>query len=637
VDSHPKEHFLARSTRFLGRFRPAFLVVLLTALAAPGLTIARPPREHRVTELVSKLPAGIADTGVCGAQRKGCEIEVAPEGDRVLFSIKDGPLLDWRNGRVRIVSVGPLGTGLVGVNCYPFSDKCPFNLSEDGSDVEFATPTALVPEDTDARTDLYLRTGRATLLVSTDPDSSGSARWPSFRAMTADARRVFYAIYSLGSGGQVPWLYEWTRRTGEATRFPSDAKPAEYPEIVKILSRDGRHVLFATASSLVPEDTDSASDLYERTADGRVLLLTGRAGLTSQEGADVLRISSNGRRLLFATTDALVPEDTDTCTVNGVTRGCTDIYERTYAGRFRLVSSTPAGDGGSSDVRFQDASPDWDRVFFSTADGLLPEDVNEVSDLYLRSGDSLRLLAYTLAGRAVEGRFILTADGSRLFFETRKPLVPEDQDDLIYLDPNGDLFDYSQYHGQDVYEWSNGTFTLVSTGPGQPRNAKDADLLDVSRNGRYVTFKTELRLLPEDTDDDYDTYVRDTRTRETTLVSTESLPGGASPLTDGPRIIFHSSLPLVPEDQDRCVRLGNPVTCDDIYEQFDGRLTLVSTGPTDDGSNCTLVEERFGCPSFIGASPDGARVFFQTVSTLTPDDTDGGLNDVYVSRVVRGR
>jgi hypothetical protein len=83
---------------------------------------------------------------------------------------------------------------------------------------------------------------------------------------------------------------------------------------------------------------------------------------------------------------------------------------------------------------------------------------------------------------------------------------------------------------------------------------------------------------------------------------------------------------------------GKPKGCDDLYERFNGLYTLLSTGPADDHSTCGFSGSvPWVCPGFIAASPDATRVFFQTRSTLTPDDTDGGLNDVYVSRVVRGR
>ena len=59
---------------------------------------------------------------------------------------------------------------------------------------------------------------------------------------------------------------------------------------------------------------------------------------------------------------------------------------------------------------------------------------------------------------------------------------------------------------------------------------------------------------------------------------------------------------------------------DDVYQWSDNGFELMSTGPSDDG---TSTAWRFT------VSEDGARVIFETPATLSPDDTDGGSQDVY--------
>jgi hypothetical protein len=79
----------------------------------------------------------------------------------------------------------------------------------------------------------------------------------------------------------------------------------------------------------------------------------------------------------------------------------------------------------------------------------------------------------------------ISADGSRVFFDTPDPLVPQDT--------NGT---------QDVYEWENGTVFLISSGA----SPNPSVFLDNSESGSDVFFATSQGLVPSDTDGSYDVY-----------------------------------------------------------------------------------------------------------------------------------
>ena len=79
----------------------------------------------------------------------------------------------------------------------------------------------------------------------------------------------------------------------------------------------------------------------------------------------------------------------------------------------------------------------------------------------------------------------LSADGARVVFETAEGLVGEDA--------NGKV---------DVYLWSDGELSLVSTG----KAADGAEFVDASANGRDIFFTTRERLVGSDTDDQVDVY-----------------------------------------------------------------------------------------------------------------------------------
>ena len=79
----------------------------------------------------------------------------------------------------------------------------------------------------------------------------------------------------------------------------------------------------------------------------------------------------------------------------------------------------------------------------------------------------------------------ISSDGSRVFFDTPDPLVPQDS--------NG---------RRDVYEWSDGGVSLISSGS----SPEDSFYLDNSESGNDVFFNTADGLVAGDADGAYDAY-----------------------------------------------------------------------------------------------------------------------------------
>ncbi len=79
----------------------------------------------------------------------------------------------------------------------------------------------------------------------------------------------------------------------------------------------------------------------------------------------------------------------------------------------------------------------------------------------------------------------ISADGSRIFFDTPDPLVPQDVNDT-----------------NDVYEWEQGQVYLISSG----KSPNESIFLDNSESGGDVFFATSDGLSPADTDGGYDVY-----------------------------------------------------------------------------------------------------------------------------------
>src|SRR3954449_11698921 len=99
---------------------------------------------------------------------------------------------------------------------------------------------------------------------------------------------------------------------------------------------DGSRVYFASTEQLLPEDTDSSVDVYIRRG-SKLELASGPAPGAPDSGASGVQVrglSADGSTVVFMTTDSLSPDDTDD--------GAIDIYEHS-GGVTRLVSKPEDG------------------------------------------------------------------------------------------------------------------------------------------------------------------------------------------------------------------------------------------------------------------------------------------------------
>jgi hypothetical protein len=87
--------------------------------------------------------------------------------------------------------------------------------------------------------------------------------------------------------------------------------------------------------------------------------------------------------------------------------------------------------------------------------------------------------------RSTQGTRAMSADGSRVFFDTPSPLLPQASNGL-----------------RNVYEWENGKVYLISSGTSD----ENSYYLDNSESGGDVFFGTTSGLVAGDTDGAYDAY-----------------------------------------------------------------------------------------------------------------------------------
>jgi hypothetical protein len=520
------------------------------------------------------------------------------------------------------ISTGPAGGG------GPFYGATFEGATADGTRVFFETDVPLVAGDSDTCQDppdppfpdpeprpcrdVYERSGGTTTRISTGPSGGNGASDATFGGFSADGNRVFFQTAEPLVPGDTDTKIDVYERSGATTTRISTGPTGgngNFDATFAGASADGTRVFFYTTEPLAPGDTDTASDIYGRAGGTTTRISTGPSGGNSNDSASFLGASADGTRVFFLTFERLEAADTDLEY---------DIYER-FGETTTRISTGPAGGNGPHSANFNGVTADGTRVLFMTRESLLADDTDTGCtngggcwDVYERSGGTLTRISTGLGGG--NGSFDASFDGAtadltRVFFSTAEPLEAGDTDARI-----------------DLYERFGGTTTRISTGPTGGNGDFTTFFGGASADGTRVLFRTYEPLETADTDARIDLYERFGGT--TTRISTGPTGGngnfdvtfrrGAS--ADGTRVFFETQEPLVAGDSDDC-----PYTtgCVDIYERFNGTTTLISTGPA--GGN-----GPYGA-GFSSASADGTRVFFETFESLVAGDT--GAQDVYAAVV----
>src|SRR6478672_3550015 len=265
--------------------------------------------------------------------------------------------------------------------------------------------------------------------------------------------------------------------------------------------------------------------------------------------------SADGSIVFFETEEQLVPGDTDTKR---------DVYERSFdegVGAYvtREVSLGPTGGNDAYPAQFEGTTDLGDLVFFSTEERLVAEDTDRSVDIYVRDlGDGTTALVSrgtaSCSPGCGNGAFRATfadadAVGDVVFFETKERLASGD------TDGSTDLY---------VRDLTAGETKLVSAGAASCQPACGNGEFEVSRrgisgDGSFAYFTTAEPLSGADTDSAFDIYARDLEAGTTSLVSTGSCAGcgngGAVPIFNGSsldrtRVFFSSEEKLVGADTD---------------------------------------------------------------------------------------
>ena len=264
------------------------------------------------------------------------------------------------------------------------------------------------------------------------------------------------------AGGPVSYLYRYTQAD----------KSIEYVGTVAgysgafQMTQDGQTVGFQSNLKLTEDAIDLEPNLYLWHDGDLQLIATPEATSSGAQTPTGMRVlSENGRYLVFNDDSIRLTEQFDqermspNCPAFFSTEPgpCDQVFlfdaeapagEQLHCVSCRPDGAAPNGDSGDpltgnsafarmDEHQMQTVANDG-TAFFTTKDGLLPEDDNELEDAYAYKDGELRLLSRAANGMA--SRFLdATYDGKTVFIATNDPIVGSDNDSAydIYMTREG--------------------------------------------------------------------------------------------------------------------------------------------------------------------------------------------------------
>jgi Tol biopolymer transport system component len=337
-------------------------------------------------------------------------------------------VLDRRSGATSLVSVAAGGAAADDGSYDPA-------LSADGRYVAFrSSATNLVPGDTNASSDIFVRDLRQSVTTRQSVSASGAeADLNSYApAISADGRWLAFESFADnlvgGDTNRRDDVFERDLQTGHTSRVSvaNDGRQGDKMSSSPSLSADGRYVAFDSwARNLTGDDRNEWSDVFVRDTGGATttLVSAGFKGPAADNSSYGPSISDDGTKVAFESAATnVVPHD----------QGFRDVFVRDLVRRSTVRVSGQDGkrlDGFSSDAAL---SGDGRWVTFQSANSrLLAGDGNGVSDVVvvnLASGAAWRASSAASATRDSDdpsGYPAISGDGAIVAFEsTAGNLVP---------------------------------------------------------------------------------------------------------------------------------------------------------------------------------------------------------------------
>jgi Tol biopolymer transport system component len=374
------------------------------------------------------------------------------------------------------------------------------------------------------------------------------------------------------------------------------------------VSATGRWVAFDTGAALAANDTNGVDDVFLRDVRDKTTdrISVSSSGVQGDGPSRSPSISADGRYVAFVSeAHNLIDGETSTAPsgifVRDRVAGTTiDVTRTTTGAPPNGVSDDPEISGDGRYV-----------TFASYAANLVPGDHNSATDIFV----------HDLSAR-ITTRVSVSTGGEQADDGSFEPAINRNGRYLTFISSATTLVaagDTNQAPDVYVRDMRAGTTTRVSVTPtGSEPNGFGNYQPDITADGRLITFMSAASdLVPGDTNDTTDIFVRDMITQTTTLVSVTSsgVPSNDSsehPVisADGRRIAFGGwATNLVAGDTNQFLDVF-------VRDLRAGTTTLISTSSTG--------EQGDSYSGYPAIDADGDRVTFRSWATnLVPGDTNG--------------
>ncbi len=370
-------------------------------------------------------------------------------------------------------------------------------------------------------------------------------------SVTSDGRYVVFASradnLAAGDSNESMDVFLKDMSTGGIIRCSTSSSGAESNGDSRrpAISADGRYVVFESiADNLVSNDTNLKRDIFRKDINTGELVRCS----TSSSGAEAARcsyrpaISGDGRYTAFESyASNLVMNDTN----NEV-----DIFVKDLqTGAVVRCSTSAEGEQANERCQYPAMSFSGRYVAFSSwASNLVPDDDNEVSDVFrkdMMTGE-ITVCSANEAGTAGNERSFhpaISADGRYIAFASHASnLVLNDSNQVT------DVF---------LKDMDTGALTMCSASPHKGQANGISQCPSISPEGAYVAFETVAsNLAPDDTNRHEDIYVKEIDTgtlvrRSTSSSGEQGKTGSFQPClsADGIYLVFYSGASeFVPDD-----------------------------------------------------------------------------------------
>lgn len=500
-------------------------------------------------------------------------------------------------------------------------------ISANGRYVAFRSfANNLVAGDTNGQWDVFvkdLQTG-GVVRASTATGGGQSNGESNSASLSADGQRVVFV--SLASNlvandtNGVADVFVKDLGTGTLVRASTDVLGNEANGLSNepAISGDGSRVAFRSqANNLVPNDTNFDDIFVKDLATGAVVRAsTDASGGQANHHSNSPSLSADGTKVAFYTAASnLVPGDTN---------GFTDVYVKdVVSGAVTRASLTASGVQANQHCYIPSLSADGTKVSFtSNATNLVANDTNASYDVFvkdLQTGGLVRANTTSSGGQSSGPLYFATslaADGNSVIFST--------YDSSLAADNNG-VWDVFRKNLQ-----TGATTTVSARSSATGDGGSSTSQFSVSANGRYVAFvSSAYNLVPGDTNNTQDVFVRDTFTGVTQRVSTSGTGGQANGGSGDPAISADGRYVSFRSVASNLVANDTNGT-DDLFvkDLQTGAIVRVST----DASGGQANSYSFA-PSL---SADGRYVAFYSYATnLVTGDTNNAY-DVFVKDLQTG-